>query len=121
MIYIANSFSLSMLPSAAGDGSEIVVRVRRITDPSAWLVACEVDAQEQAVSAVGHADTARLFSVLLKRYVPTNRIAISLTPEDGVLVGQISGGRLPEGCTTLPDGVSVTWLLVSLDTGWDTA
>ena len=111
MIYIANSFSFSMLPPP-DDEIETVVRVRRIDDPAAWLAAVET-VSPPAVSAVGHADTARLYSALLGRDVPQNRVAIQLTPDDDLLVGQIYG-RLPEGCTTLPEGVIVRWLAVSV-------
>lgn len=64
------------------------------------------------VSAVGHADTASLFSSLLGTEVPPNRISITLNIWDILLVGQYNGPRLPEGCTTLPEGASIRWWLI---------
>lgn len=65
-------------------------------------------------SAVGHADTAAVFSDQLGVTVPTNRITVSLNKGDVVLVGQYRGPRLPEGATTLPEGASIVWCLVTL-------
>jgi hypothetical protein len=39
---------------------------------------------------------------------------VTLAKGDMVLVGQVTGGRLPEGATTLPAGVTIQWLLVTL-------
>ncbi len=65
-------------------------------------------------SAVGHADTAAVFSSQLGVTVPTNRITVALNQGDVVLVGQYRGPRLPEGATTLPEGASISWCLVTL-------
>jgi hypothetical protein len=40
---------------------------------------------------------------------------VSLVPGDRVLVGQYSGTRLPEGATTLPEGATIRWLVVSVN------
>lgn len=68
----------------------------------------------EVVSAVGHADTAALFSALLGRPVEHARVNVTLHDDDVLLVGQITGGRLPEGATTLPDGVRILWLAVTV-------
>lgn len=108
MIYLANAFSLQMVP---GDCD---VAVRRI----------DLDAARQLlsdgfVSAVGHADTAALYSALLGVDVPCQRANVALRGKsrgvrDDLVVGQITGGRLPEGSTALPDGVRLEWMLVSV-------
>ncbi|MCK7505116.1 MAG: DUF1874 domain-containing protein [Desulfobacterales bacterium] len=56
------------------------------------------------ISAVGHADTAAVFSSLLGRPVPVERRSIKLDEGETALVGQYIGPRLPEGATTLPEG-----------------
>lgn len=69
-------------------------------------------------SAVGHADTAALFSTLLGVKIPCNRVSVTIPPRAyGVqpwtaLVGQYSGPRLPEGTSTLPEGAEIRWITV---------
>jgi hypothetical protein len=43
-----------------------------------------------------------------------NRANVSLAAGDRVLVGQYSGPRLPEGTTTLPEGATIKWLVVTV-------
>ena len=64
------------------------------------------------VSAMGHADTAAVVSDILCRSVSCNRMSISLTEQDTLFVAQLTGGRLPEGSTTLPEGFALTFLKV---------
>ena len=65
-------------------------------------------------SAVGHADTAAVFSSVLGKPVEMNRANVSLSAGDSVLVGQYSGPRLPEGCKELPEGATIKWLVVDV-------
>ncbi len=67
-------------------------------------------------SAVGHKDTANVFSNLLNADVPVNRITVS--SPDRMLVGQYTGQRLPEGCSVLPEGSKIEWWLMS-KINWD--
>jgi len=132
-IYICNSFALGMLdPELQGRGTPAgyvprpqdragaVARIPRplpvATDIAVWLRDWD-DLNVPVLSAVGHADTARMFSNILCRDVPHNRIAVRLDPGDIALIGQLvsaDGGpvRLPEGSTTLPPGVVVQWWTV---------
>ena len=64
---------------------------------------------EDVVSAVGHPDTAAVLGV------PCNRMNVRLEKGDTLYVAQLTGGRLPEGCTTLPEGFSFTFVKVTLD------
>lgn len=64
---------------------------------------------KDAVSAVGHPDTAAVLGV------PCNRTNVHLEKGDTLFVAQLTGGRLPEGCTTLPEGFSFTFVKVTLD------
>jgi hypothetical protein len=104
MLYIANAFSLQMIDIC----KETTVVVVPVDDPKATV------AGQEFTSAVGHADTANLFSGLLGVDVPSQRINVKLTAEDALLVGQYIGPRLPEGATTLPEGASIVWLLVTV-------
>ena len=117
---ICNAFSLQMLPewrlsgvdSATGEFAPVATRLR-ITpvDPQAAIA----EHGGEFVSAVGHADTAALFSSLLGVEVPACRVSVSLDEGTVLLVGQYVGPRLPEGSTTLPEGARVLWLLVELE------
>jgi hypothetical protein len=98
-MYLANAFSLGMLTSDA---------TLTVTAVSA------ADVPPEAVSVVGHADTAAVFAHQLGRDVPMNRANLSLSVGDVVYVGQYTGPRLPEGATTLPEGASIRWLRVAV-------
>lgn len=103
MLYVSNAFSLQMLDVAVKN----TVTVVPVDDPKAVVA-------EQFTSAVGHADTARIFSDVLGVEVPAQRINVKLTAADTLLVGQYIGPRLPEGATTLPEGASICWLMVTV-------
>ena len=60
------------------------------------------------ISVVGHPDTAAILGVKF------NRISLKLQPGDTLYVAQLQGGRLPEGCTTLPTGFSFKYLKITL-------
>ena len=101
--YLANSFSLQML------GADCNVKVRTVKAE---------DIPEDVVSCVGHADTAAVLSSLLGREIPCNRESIDLMEGDELYVAQIVGGRLPEGSTTLPEGVKFKFFKVTAEYSW---
>ena len=115
MIHILNAFSVNMLPAG----------VARVTFSDVTLETARAMARELGfVSAVGHADTAAVFSTLLCVDVPANRATVSIPPRGGkadwvapwhALIGQYSGPRLPEGATSLPDGASIRWVAVYVE------
>lgn len=117
MLYIANAFSLQMLEDwrfdeTISDGA--MVSVTALSDPAAYIA----EAKERhggLVSAVGHADTANVFSAALSWHIPAERRSITIGEDDELVVGQVVGGRLVEGATQLPEGVSIRWLLVKAD------
>lgn len=82
--YLGNSFSLNML---AYDEFTLI-RARNITP-------AEVPAD--AVSVIGHADTARVVSGILGREIPANRANVTLESDDILYVAQYKGPRLEEG------------------------
>ena len=61
------------------------------------------------ISVVGHQDTANVLGVAF------NRVSVKLNKGDVLFVAQVVGGRLPEGCTTLPDGYSFKFLKVTVE------
>ncbi len=65
-------------------------------------------------SAIGHADTAKVVGTLLGVEVAMNRINVSLTAETELYVAQVVGGRLPEGCTTLPEGIAIKFVRATI-------
>lgn len=67
-----------------------------------------------AVSSVGHADTAAVFSQQLGVEVPAQRSTIALNAGDQLVVGSYKGPRLPEGATSLPEGATIRWLLATV-------
>ena len=103
-MFILNAFSLNMLVGNA----DIVVR--EVSQKVAASLAAD------CVSAVGHADTAAVFSSVLGVEIPCNRATVSLKDGDLALVGQYSGPRLPEGCSSLPEGATIKWVVVEVKT-----
>ena len=91
-IYLANAFSLQMLPEDGASGEFEVVE----TLP------------DGLVSAVGHADTARVLGV------ECSRVSIKLERCDTLYVAQLMGGRLPEGTTKLPEGFCFKFFKVTV-------
>jgi uncharacterized protein DUF1874 len=102
-MYLINSFSAGMLTDfpAKVDFSEIDVKTARLIFEKFGLQ-----------SAVGHADTAAVFSAALGMPVEFNRTSVSL--HDYAVLGQYVGPRLPEGATQLPEGASIKWLLIEV-------
>lgn len=115
-LFICNALSLNMLSDWRMTDADAVsvLSVQPVADPVAWLAESETR-HGPAVSAVGHADTARVFSSLLNREVPPNRANVVLDGDTELLVGQYVGPRLPEGATELPPGAVVRWVAVTVD------
>ena len=97
-MYICNAFSLQML---GGPNADVEVRKMTIND----VKVCYGNIPLQ--SAIGHADTAKVISNLLGIELAANRVYICLADHEELLVAQLTGGRLPEGATTLPKGFEV--------------
>lgn len=102
--FVTNAFSLNMLAEMPAS-----IKVEEVGRDAAAALAA------QAVSAVGHADTAAVFSSVLGVPVPANRATVSLAKGDRVLVGQYRGPRLPEGATQLPEGATIQWIVVTVE------
>ena len=102
-MFLLNAFSLNMIVGNAN------IEIREITRAMAASLA------PACVSAVGHADTAAVFSAVLGVEIPCNRATVALKDGDVALVGQYSGPRLPEGATSLPEGATIKWLVVGVN------
>lgn len=64
---------------------------------------------EGLTSAIGHQDTANVLGVKV------NRINVHLCKGDIAYVAQLTGGRLPEGSTTLPEGYRFKFIKVTVN------
>ena len=115
--FICNAFSLSMLDRVQQSGRDAMdgVRVPKpLSDESLneWLNLF-LNGKVEYESAVGHADTARVFTDQLCIPVPVNRVSIKLSnPDDHCIIGQYVGPRLPEGATSLPEGATIEWWII---------
>ena len=122
MIYVGNAFSLQMVQ----DGQ--LTRTDGATAEGVMFDICNNDI-ENCRFCIGHADTARMAAQSLNDaaeaagdfdYVPLSeehlfqRRNISLVPGDVLYVMQVMGGRLPEGCTELPEGIQLVWRKVTV-------
>lgn len=94
---VANAFSLQML-----DGLNHDVHVCPIPEEA-------LPERKVMESYIGHPDTAAVLGV------ECNRGNLKLRKGDILFVAQLVGGRLPEGCTTLPEGFQIKWYYVTID------
>lgn len=111
-IVVLNAISLGMLPDAVGDYI-LFVSGKTNAQVASYLRA----APEGFESAVGHADTAALFSQMLGVEVPVNHVSLEFSGNKTYVVGQYHGPRLPEGQTYLPEGASISWYTVHVARG----
>ncbi len=108
-VYLSNAFSLQMVNDYKG--CEIEIENISIEELKEILKIVKF------ISVIGHEDTARVLSGLLNVEVPHNRESIKLTTKDILIVAQVVGGRLPEGCTSLPCGISMKFKIVRVKIG----
>jgi hypothetical protein len=83
-MWLCNAFSIQMLPEFPA-----TVRFEEVEK-----------LPEGLESAIGHADTAAVLDVEVRR------VHVTLKAGETFFVAQLVGGRLPEGCKTLPEGFS---------------
>lgn len=101
MKYIGNAFSLQMI-----DGNQIHIDEITLEDVIK-------ETKTNLTSIIGHADTANVVSDMIGINIQVNRQSIVLNPGDELIVAQLSGGRLPEGSTKLPEGFILKWKKVT--------
>lgn len=102
---LANAFSLQMLNTR---------KVNAITTKPLSIEEVRETLAQGFTSAVGHADTARILSNMLDTNIEAARVNVSLDTYTQLIVAQVIGGRLPEGCTELPEGIEIQFLQVVL-------
>jgi hypothetical protein len=100
-MYLCNAFSIQMIHDFPAD-----VRIKKISAEE--VKTADFD------SAVSHQDTANVLSNILGMNVPMNRINVHLNRGDTLIVAQIMGCRLPEGATTLPEGVNIEFFEINI-------
>lgn len=105
MRYLCNAFTISMIPAEAR-ARGCAVEIVPIGDPRGPL-----GVPRDVVSYLGH--NTDLVSALLGFAVPTNRESLQLGANDTLYVAQYTGPRLPEGATSLPEGATIEWFMVS--------
>lgn len=108
MVTVLNAFSFNMIPATFGGGDITFTEIS--ADSAGYFCASFAEVH----SAVGHVDTARLFSVLLGVEIPMNRVNVEVEPGESYLLGQYSGPRLPEGATVLPEGATIRWFMLRI-------
>lgn len=88
-IYIANAFSLNMIPFS----TQICVKKLTLDDAKKFLASVSAESVE---CVIGHQSTAKLFSTLFNVKLDCQRKPITLRPQDTLFVIQLAT-RLPEG------------------------
>lgn len=108
MIIVTNAFSINMLQNDTTISFQHIT-LEEASEKLLW--------ENDFVSAVGHADTAAIFTELLGFHIPMRRESLKLNYGFKLLVGQYKGPRLPEGVSTLPDGATIEWWFVTTTAG----
>lgn len=103
--WLGNAFSLQMLEA---DGYIKVSSLNAVQASELFLA-------RKGQSCVGHPDTAAVVSDILGINIPCARVNVTLHKGDILIVAQLTGGRLPEGATKLPDGFKIKWKVVSIE------
>ena len=117
-IYLTNSFSFQMLD---GDGADI--QIRKVSANFAETLL----SQHNVENCIGHTDTATIVQNILAgvKLPPAERKSVLLkrtgegNTAETAIVAQYSGGRLPEGVTTLLERAKITFWLVLTDYAWN--
>lgn len=124
-LIIANALSLNMIPEKAPD----TYLIKRITADDVKRMINDADAVE---SVIGHSDTAHVVGDILDIQLEANRVSFQLDMKKHVMlsnpnpleveklvIAQYTGPRLPEGCTTLPEGGNITFWYVDFFTEYE--
>lgn len=102
MIYLTSSFSLQMVKRYPLSMTVDEVDKKTFIDGLKFGF----------YGAVGHSPTASLMTNDLGLHIGFNRVRVTVSAGDTLFVWQYAGGRLPEGCTVLPDGGDIRYLRV---------
>ncbi len=105
MVYLTNAFSLQMIQ---------LDKESKVTITPVTMEEVKTAIDIGFTSAIGHPDTATVLTDILGCPVASNRISIKLMPTDVLYVAQLTGGRLPEGSTQLPEGYSFAFVKITV-------
>lgn len=103
-LFLLNAFSVNQLTVFPAE-----VRFEEVALDQARLLV-----RNGFISAVGHKQTAALFSHMLQAEVTCHRVDAALAPGSSALLGQYRGPRLAEGTTALPDDAQVRWYCITV-------
>lgn len=104
MRFITNAFSLQMIKNLPKKFQITELDVEKVKEIL----------KKPFFSAVGHSTTANVLSKELGTVIPFNRTNLVLDEGDELIVAQYSGGRLPEGTYSLPEGAEFKFIKVEL-------
>lgn len=100
---LLNAFSIQMT------GLEFAVESKEISKEEA----AEILKTQGCESAIGHLETAQILTKELGIEVPFNRSFVTIAVGESVVIAQLVGGRLPEKVTTLPEGMTFKFALLT--------
>lgn len=109
---IMNAFSIQMILDLIGetDGeNQVTVSFSPLSKEKAAAI---LDLDGEVDSFIGHKETADIVSKMLGMEIPFQRRFAKLVPGEAAIIAQVRGGRLPEGATTLPEGMEIVFILV---------
>jgi len=109
-IILANAFSLQMVDTNVLN--KVSFMPMSLDDVRDTISVAQAD--NNFVNAVGHADTMAVLNNMLGTNLTANRINVKLDENTTIIVAQVIGGRLPEGCTTLPEGTQIRFIEVEM-------
>lgn len=106
MLYVTNAFSLNMM------NLDIAKNVRFVPVPTENVKDILRGATEGIINAIGHPDTASLVAADINSEIlpPAQRISVSMTVTDVLIIAQYIGPRLPEGSVKLPQGATIKYV-----------
>ena len=115
MLYLTSSFSLQMIPE------KLLPARLRVSLWDTRRVAEKLNDGKYA-AAIGHGDTEEFAAKRLREAGMKltgaelhNRRCVTLQPGDEMIVLQLVGMRLPEGCTELPEGAELKWFHLAVE------
>jgi hypothetical protein len=107
MKYLMNAFSIGCL-DFVNETQDAILTIEIIPEASFFE-----DAKD-AISRIGHADTAELLSAMAGYPIKMERQSTSLVPGDIIYVAQYNGPRLPEEAKSLPDGAKFRFYIITI-------
>jgi len=106
VLYLANAFSLNMLNlNRPWQVNVVPMSIEEVKD---FIKIAQ--SNNKFKSAVGHQDLADILTNMLGLEIPCERMTVTLTPDDTLIVAQYVGPRLSEGTTTLPEGAQIQFV-----------